>query len=256
MRRITDSFISFLRGFLLAFGGIALSSARSSRELALDHDRAAHPGARTLRTLGASRRQVLRSIIVEALVMGTLASLVGLFLGLLIPEGPLRPVRPRRVHPPEHRARVPDADLGDRGAARRDPGNAGREPAARDPRDARPPDRGGSRGLRAPAAEAPAAARHRRGAHRPSGGVAAIAYGVFAHGLGTKQVLTWMGLGTLLMFLGVSLFSSRLVRPLARILGAGPRRGGRRGGGARARQRAPQPAANRLDRGRTLMIGF
>ena len=51
------------------------------------------------------------------------------------------------------------------------------------------------------------------------GGVAAIAYGIFAHGLGTKQVLTWMGLGTLLMFLGVSLFSSRLVRPLAQILG-------------------------------------
>jgi putative ABC transport system permease protein len=50
-------------------------------------------------------------------------------------------------------------------------------------------------------------------------GIAAIAYGLFANGLGTKQVLIWMGLGTLLMFIGVALFSSRLVRPLAEILG-------------------------------------
>ena len=50
-------------------------------------------------------------------------------------------------------------------------------------------------------------------------GILAISYGIFAHGLGTKQVLIWMGLGTLLMFLGVSLFSSRLVRPLAGVIG-------------------------------------
>ena len=36
---------------------------------------------------------------------------------------------------------------------------------------------------------------------------------------GTTQVLIWMGLGTLLVFLGVALFSSRLVRPLAEVLG-------------------------------------
>ena len=41
----------------------------------------------TLRTLGASRRQVLRSIIVEALVVGFLASVIGLFLGLLLAKG-------------------------------------------------------------------------------------------------------------------------------------------------------------------------
>ena len=50
-------------------------------------------------------------------------------------------------------------------------------------------------------------------------GILAISYGIFAHGLGTKQVLIWMGLGTLLMFIGVSLFSSRLVRPLAGVIG-------------------------------------
>ena len=36
----------------------------------------------TLRTLGASRRQVRVSIVVEALVIGTLASVVGIFVGL------------------------------------------------------------------------------------------------------------------------------------------------------------------------------
>ena len=36
----------------------------------------------TLRTLGATRRQVYWSVILEALVIGVIASLVGLFLGL------------------------------------------------------------------------------------------------------------------------------------------------------------------------------
>ena len=84
----TDQFISFLRYFLLAFGLIALfvgafvivnslsiTIAQRTRELA------------TLRTLGASRRQVLLSVVLEALVMGILASIVGLFLGLGLAKG-------------------------------------------------------------------------------------------------------------------------------------------------------------------------
>ena len=50
-------------------------------------------------------------------------------------------------------------------------------------------------------------------------GFAALLYGLFGSGLDTTQVLIWMGLGALLIFLGVALFSSRLVRPLAGILG-------------------------------------
>ncbi len=78
----TDAFISGFRIFLLAFGGIALfvgafvianslsiTIAQRTREFA------------TLRTIGASRRQVLNSIIVEGLVLGVLASLAGLLLG-------------------------------------------------------------------------------------------------------------------------------------------------------------------------------
>ena len=79
----TNSFLSFLEYFLLAFGFIALfvgifviantmgiTVAQRMRELA------------TLRTLGATRRQVYWSVILEALVIGVIASLVGLFLGL------------------------------------------------------------------------------------------------------------------------------------------------------------------------------
>ena len=84
----TNSFISFLQTFLLSFAGVALfvgafvianslsiTIAQRTREFA------------TLRTLGASRRQVLRSVILEALVMGVLASVVGLFVGLALGKG-------------------------------------------------------------------------------------------------------------------------------------------------------------------------
>ena len=84
----TNSFISFLQKFLLGFGGVALfvgsfvianslsiTIAQRTRELA------------TLRTLGASRRQLLRSIIIEALVIGILAAVIGLFAGLALAKG-------------------------------------------------------------------------------------------------------------------------------------------------------------------------
>ena len=72
-----------LEYFLLAFGGIALfvgafviantlaiTVAQQTRELA------------TLRTIGASRGQLLWSVVLEALVVGLVASVAGLFLGL------------------------------------------------------------------------------------------------------------------------------------------------------------------------------
>jgi putative ABC transport system permease protein len=84
----TNEFISFLRTFLLVFGGIALfvgafvianslsiTIAQRTREFA------------TLRTLGASRRQVLVSVTIEAFVVGLVASIVGLLLGLGLAKG-------------------------------------------------------------------------------------------------------------------------------------------------------------------------
>jgi putative ABC transport system permease protein len=79
---------SILRIVLLLFGGIALfvgsfvifntlsvTVAQRTREFA------------TLRTLGASRKQVLGSVVIEGLVIGVLASLVGLLAGLGLAKG-------------------------------------------------------------------------------------------------------------------------------------------------------------------------
>jgi len=84
----TSGFLNIFQSFLLAFGGIALfvgsfviantlsiTIAQRTRELA------------TLRTLGATRRQVLISVLVEAFVIGVLASVTGLFVGLGLARG-------------------------------------------------------------------------------------------------------------------------------------------------------------------------
>jgi putative ABC transport system permease protein len=83
-----SQFTSIFRYFLLTFGVIALfvgtfvifntfsiTVAQRTREFA------------TLRTIGASRRQILGSVILESLVIGLLASLVGLGLGVVLAEG-------------------------------------------------------------------------------------------------------------------------------------------------------------------------
>ena len=75
----TNSFISFLRGFLLAFAGVALfvGSFVIANSLSITIAQRTREFA-TVRTIGASRRQILTSILLEALVVGVLASLVGL----------------------------------------------------------------------------------------------------------------------------------------------------------------------------------
>jgi putative ABC transport system permease protein len=84
----TNEFISFLRTFLLAFGGIALfvGSFVIANSLSITIAQRTREFA-TLRTIGATNRQILGSVIVEALVMGIVASVVGLFLGLLLAKG-------------------------------------------------------------------------------------------------------------------------------------------------------------------------
>ncbi|MBJ7331378.1 MAG: ABC transporter permease [Solirubrobacteraceae bacterium] len=80
--------LGFLRTALLVFGGIAvfvgafviyntfsITVAQRTRELAL------------LRTLGASRRQVLGSVALEAFLIGLVASIIGLIGGLLLAPG-------------------------------------------------------------------------------------------------------------------------------------------------------------------------
>jgi putative ABC transport system permease protein len=84
----TNEFISFLRTFLLAFGGIALfvGSFVIANSLSITIAQRTREFA-TLRTIGATNRQILGSVIVEALVVGIVASAIGLFLGLLLAKG-------------------------------------------------------------------------------------------------------------------------------------------------------------------------
>ena len=80
--------LQFLRVILLVFGGVALlvgsflifntfsiTVAQRIRELGL------------LRTLGATRRQILRSMVLEAVIIGALGSVLGLFAGIGVAAG-------------------------------------------------------------------------------------------------------------------------------------------------------------------------
>lgn len=76
--------LGFLRGFLFVFAGIAvlvgafiifnvfsITVAQRVREMAM------------LRTIGASRRQIMRSVLIEATVIGLIASIIGIAVGVL-----------------------------------------------------------------------------------------------------------------------------------------------------------------------------
>ena len=56
-------------GAFVIFNTLSITVAQRTREFA------------TLRTLGASRKQVMRSVVIEGLVIGLLASVIGLFAG-------------------------------------------------------------------------------------------------------------------------------------------------------------------------------
>ena len=140
----TNSFLSFLQKFLLAFGGVALfvGSFVIANSLSITIAQRTREFA-TLRTLGASRRQVLRSVLVEALVMGVLASVTGLFLGLALAKGLFWLFEEGRLHPAQQRPAVPHAH-DPRLAPGRDRRDGAREPETCVPGDARAPHRRGA----------------------------------------------------------------------------------------------------------------
>jgi ABC-type antimicrobial peptide transport system permease subunit len=84
----TNEFIGFLQTFLLAFAGIALfvGSFVIANSLSITIAQRTREFA-TLRTIGATNRQILGSVLVEAVVVGVVASVVGLFVGLLLASG-------------------------------------------------------------------------------------------------------------------------------------------------------------------------
>jgi putative ABC transport system permease protein len=217
----TNVIVKAIRYFLLGFGGIALfvgafvifntlsiTVAQRTREFA------------TLRTLGASRKQVMRSVVIEGLVIGLLASVVGLFAGVGLAKlltaigGDLPEVglvfAPRTIlvsialgtgitllasiMPALRATRVP-------------PIAAVREGSTL------PPSRFAAHSLKTAVVVIAAS-------------VAAISAGVFATGLGTMAVLLLLGVGILALFLGVALAAPHLVKPLTRLVGLPARRGG------------------------------
>jgi putative ABC transport system permease protein len=214
----TNGFISFLRGFLLAFGGIALfvGSFVIANSLSITIAQRAREFA-TLRTVGASRRQILTSIMIEALVMGVLASLVGLAFGVALAKGLFALFDAVGFTLPNSGLILTGTAVGIALAA----GIlvtlvASLRPAVR-------------------ATRVPPLAAVREGATIPKSrlaflrlpgsilltvlGFAALSWSLFGPGLSTTSLLVWMGLGALMIFLGVALLAERLVRPLATALG-------------------------------------
>ena len=220
-----SDFTSIFRYFLLAFGAIALfvgafvifntfsiTVAQRTREFA------------TLRTLGASRRQVLVSVILESLVIGLLASLVGLGLGVVLAEGIEALFGSLGV----------DLPSADRVFATRTivvslavgvgiTFLAGLFPAIR-------------------ATRVPPISAVREGATLPHsrfapyapwiagvvvvGSLLLLARAMFTDELGTGDRLLSIAGGVLLLFLGVAMLSSHLVTPIAALVGTPARRAG------------------------------
>ena len=250
----TDEFISFLQTFLLVFAGVALfvgafvianslsiTIAQRTREFA------------TLRTIGASRRQVLGSIIVESLVVGVIASVIGLFLGLGLAKllfwlfDAVGFTLPNTGLLLETRTIVVALLVGIVVTLL-----ASLRPAIR-------------------ATRVPPIAAVREGATLPESrwaryrtfwaigltalGFAALLFGLFGSGLDTTQILLFMGVGALLVFFGVALFATKLVPALATALGwPAAKLGGAAGELARGNaKRNPQRTASTAA---ALMIGL
>ena len=209
-----SGFISFLRTLLLAFGGIALfvGSFVIANSLSITIAQRTREFA-TLRTLGASRRQVLRSVILEALAMGFTASVVGLFLGLGLAVGLFKIFDAAGLTLPNSglvfrtRTVVVALVVGTLITLL-----ASLRPAMRATRV--PPIAAVREGAKLP--------QGRYARFRPLGaalltalGFAFLLLGLFVHGLGTAGVLTLLLVGALLVFIGIATFSAQLVRPIA-----------------------------------------
>jgi len=250
----TDSFISFLQKFLLGFGGVALfvGSFVIANSLSITIAQRTREFA-TLRMLGASRAQILRSVVLEALVMGILASLLGLFAGLLLAKGLFSLFEavgftlPNNGLTLETRTIVVALLVGILVTLL-----ASLRPALRATRV--PPIAAVREGGTLPESRF---ARYRLPAALllTALGFAGLLAGLFVPDLGTGQILLYMLGGAVLVFFGVALLSVRLVGPLAWTLGwPATKMGGAAGELARDNSRRnPQRTASTAS---ALMIGL
>jgi putative ABC transport system permease protein len=213
-----SEFTSFIEYFLLAFAGIALfvgafvifntlsiTVAQRTREFA------------TMRTVGASRRQILWSVIVEALFIGFVSSVIGLFVGLGLAIGLNELFKVLELDLPTAntvfatRTIVVSLLVGTLITL-----VAGLFPAIR-------------------ATRVPPIAAVREGFVLPRGRFARLApfvalvvialallllgYAMFRDDLDTAARLLSIAAGVLLLFIGVAMISSRLVTPIAAVVG-------------------------------------
>jgi putative ABC transport system permease protein len=220
-----DSSMNMIRMFLLGFGGIALlvgafvifntlsiTVAQRTREFA------------TLRTLGASRKQVMRSVVLEGLVIGLLASVIGLLFGLGIAKGMVALFSALGVELPkastviEARTIIVSLLLGTVITL-----IASVLPAKRATRV--PPIAAVREGATLPASRL-AAHSLKAGLGVTLASIAAISVGIFAGGVSGIAVAVLLGGGVLGLFTGIALLAPRLVKPLARVVGWPARRAG------------------------------
>jgi len=250
----TQDGLSIIKYFLLGFGGIALfvgsfviantlaiTVAQRMRELA------------TLRTLGASRRQVLGSVVLESLAVGIVGSIIGLFLGLGIAVGLMALLKATGIDLPSNglvfslQTIVVSLGVGTLIALL-----ASLRPAVRATRVE--PIAAVREGAVMPAS------RFARYAVLTSAIVGAasvglFSYGVFAHGVDLKVRIVSLVAGVLFMFVSVAMIASRIVRPLAWVLGApGARFGGT--AGSLARQNAVRNPTRTASTAAAVMIGL
>jgi putative ABC transport system permease protein len=219
----TNEGLNWFTYILLGFGGVALfvgafvifntlsiTVAQRTREFA------------TLRTLGASRRQVLRSVILEGFIIGLVAAVIGLFLGLGLGKAMNSLFVAFGIDLPQAgtvfatRTIVVSLLVGTIVTVL-----ASLVPAVRATRV--PPISAVREGAELPKSRfAPYAPYVALGTIAVA--VASLGAGLFASGLGTANVLLLLGLGVIALFIGVALLSSHLVKPLAALVGWPARR--------------------------------
>ena len=213
-----EEFTSFIRYFLLAFGLIALfvGAFVIFNTLSITVGQRVREFA-TLRTIGASRRQVRGSVILEALVIGALASVAGLFLGLGLAKGLSAIFAALGADIPQSGiVFAPRTIIVSLLAGILITLAASLVPAMRATRV--PPIAAVREGATLPPSRFSRFAPYLSGLTLVAG-IALLVYGMVVDDLGTAERLTSVGVGCLILFIGVAGLSSLVVKPLARVLG-------------------------------------
>ena len=204
--------IALLVGAFVIFNTLSITVAQRTREFA------------TLRTLGASRKQVMRSVVLEGLVIGLIASVIGLVLGLGLAKGMVALFSALGVELPDATTVIATTTI----IVSLVLGTgitliASILPAKRATRV--PPIAAVREGATLPATRM-AAHSHNAGLGVTLASLAAISLGIFAGGVSAAAVALLLGGGVLGLFAGIALLAPRLVKPLARVVGWPARRAG------------------------------